>query len=56
MEFDKVVGEPLDIRVNDHLIACGEVVVVNDKFGVCLIEIIMNADWMGGLDLMEKLL
>ena len=54
LELDKVAGEPLDIRVNDHLIARGEAVVVNDKFGVRLTEIIMNADRMGGLDLMEK--
>ena len=54
LELDKVAGEPLDIRVNDHLIARGEAVVVNDKFGVRLTEIIMNADRMGGLDLTEK--
>jgi flagellar motor switch protein FliN/FliY len=54
LELDKVAGEPLDIRVNDHLIARGEAVVVNDKFGVRLTEIIMPADRMGNLDLMEK--
>jgi flagellar motor switch protein FliN/FliY len=54
LELNKVAGEPLDIRVNDHLIARGEAVVVNDKFGVRLTEIIMNADRVGGLDLTES--
>ena len=48
LELDKVAGEPLDIRVNDHLIARGEAVVVNDKFGVRLTEI-MSPDEMGKL-------
>ena len=49
IELDKVSGEPLDIRVNDHLIARGEAVVVNDKFGVRLTEIITPADQIGNL-------
>lgn len=49
LELDKVAGEPLDIRVNDHLIARGEAVVVNDKFGVRLTEIITPAEKMGQL-------
>jgi flagellar motor switch protein FliN/FliY len=48
LELDKVAGEPLDIRVNDHLIARGEAVVVNDKFGVRLTEI-MTPSEMGKL-------
>jgi flagellar motor switch protein FliN/FliY len=44
LELDKVAGEPLDIRVNDHLIARGEAVVVNDKFGVRLTEIVAKPD------------
>ena len=48
LELDKVAGEPLDIRVNDHLIARGEAVVVNDKFGVRLTEIMTPSD-MGKL-------
>jgi flagellar motor switch protein FliN/FliY len=49
LELDKVAGEPLDIRVNDHLIARGEAVVVNDKFGVRLTEIITSPDKVGSL-------
>ena len=48
LELDKVAGEPLDIRVNDHLIARGEAVVVNDKFGVRLTEIMAPSE-MGKL-------
>ena len=49
LELDKVAGEPLDIRVNDHLIARGEAVVVNDKFGVRLTDIIAPAERVGNL-------
>jgi flagellar motor switch protein FliN/FliY len=49
LELDKVAGEPLDIRVNDHLIARGEAVVVNDKFGVRLTEVITPVEKMGKL-------
>ena len=34
VELDRVAGEPLDVLVNGTLIAHGEVVVVNDKFGI----------------------
>ena len=40
VELDKVAGEPVEILVNDKLIAKGEVVVVNEKFGVRLTDII----------------
>lgn len=40
IELDKVAGEPLDVRVNGHLIARGEAVVVQDRFGVRLTEIV----------------
>jgi flagellar motor switch protein FliN/FliY len=40
VEFDKAAGEPLDIYVGDKLIARGEVVVVNEKFGVKLTDIV----------------
>ncbi len=49
LELDKIAGESLDIRVNDHLIARGEAVVVNDKFGVRLTEIITSAENIGSL-------
>lgn len=44
IELDKVAGEPLDILVNDHLIAHGEAVVVNDKFGVRITDIASPAE------------
>ena len=40
VELDKLAGEPLDILVNGRLIARGEAVVVNEKFGVRLTEIV----------------
>jgi len=40
VEFDKLVGEPMEVLVNDKLIARGEVVVVNEKFGIRLTDII----------------
>ena len=39
-ELDKLTGEPLEILVNGKLIAKGEVVVVNEKFGIRLTDII----------------
>ena len=40
IELDRVAGEPLDVIVNGTLIAHGEVVVVNDRFGIRLTDII----------------
>jgi flagellar motor switch protein FliN/FliY len=40
IEMDRMAGEPLDLLVNGTLIAHGEVVVVNDKFGVRLTDVI----------------
>lgn len=40
LELDKLAGEPLEILVNNRLVARGEVVVVNDKFGIRLTEVI----------------
>tara|TARA_Y100000294_G_C8458964_1_gene297763 strand:- start:259 stop:660 length:402 start_codon:yes stop_codon:yes gene_type:complete len=40
IELSKLVGEPLEILVNDKLVARGEVVVVNEKFGVRLTDIV----------------
>ena len=40
VELDKVAGEPMEILVNDKLIAMGEVVVVNEKFGIRLTDIV----------------
>ena len=40
VELDKLAGEPMEILVNNKLVARGEVVVVNEKFGVRLTDII----------------
>ena len=40
IELDKKVGEPIDIYVNDRLVARGEVVVVEERIGVTMTEII----------------
>jgi len=44
IELTKLAGEPLDIYVNQKLIARGEVVVVNEKFGVRLTDIVSPAE------------
>jgi flagellar motor switch protein FliN/FliY len=44
VELDKVAGEPMEILANNRLIARGEVVVVNDKFGVRLTDIISKSE------------
>ena len=40
IELTKLVGEPLEVMVNQKLVARGEVVVVNEKFGVRLTDIV----------------
>jgi len=40
IELDRVAGEPLDVKVNGTLIAHGEVVVVNDRYGIRLTDVI----------------
>lgn len=42
VELDRKVGEPVDIYVNNRLVARGEVVVVEDKIGVTMTEIIKS--------------
>ena len=44
VELQKIAGEPMDVFVNNRLIARGEVVVVNEKFGVRLTDIISAAE------------
>lgn len=44
VELDRAAGEPLDVYVNGTLIAHGEVVVVNDKFGIRLTDVVSPAD------------
>jgi flagellar motor switch protein FliN len=44
VELDRATGEPFDIYVNGTLIAHGEVVVVNEKFGIRLTDVISPAE------------
>jgi len=44
VELDRLAGEPMDVIVNGTLIAHGEVVVVNEKFGVRLTDVISAAE------------
>jgi flagellar motor switch protein FliN len=44
VEMTKLAGEPMDVYVNQRLIARGEVVVVNEKFGVRLTDIVSPAE------------
>lgn len=44
IELDKLAGEPLDLYVNDRLIARGEAVVVNDKFGLRLTDVVSPSE------------
>ena len=46
VELEALAGEPMDVLVNGYLIAQGEVVVVNDKFGIRLTDIITPAERM----------
>lgn len=39
IELDKIAGEPMEILINNKLVAMGEVVVVNEKFGVRLTDV-----------------
>ena len=44
VELDRIAGESLDVMVNGTLIAHGEVVVVNDKFGIRLTDVISQVE------------
>jgi len=44
VELERAAGEPLDVFVNGTLIAHGEVVVVNEKFGIRLTDVVSPAD------------
>lgn len=44
IELDRLAGEPLDVMVNGTLVAHGEVVVVNEKFGIYLTDVVDPAE------------
>jgi flagellar motor switch protein FliN/FliY len=51
VELETLAGEPMDVLVNGYLIAQGEVVVVNDKFGIRLTDIVTPSERMRRLSI-----
>lgn len=49
IELTKLAGEPLDVFINDRLVARGEAVIVNEKFGVRITDIISQQERIEGL-------
>jgi flagellar motor switch protein FliN/FliY len=49
VELTKLAGEPLDVYVNDRIVARGEAVIVNEKFGVRITDIISQSERVEGL-------
>lgn len=50
VELDRSAGEPLDVLVNGTLVAHGEIVIVNDKFGIRLTDVVPAAKRTGSQD------
>ena len=48
VELDRIAGEAVDVRINERLVARGEVVIIADKFGIRLTEIMAGAQAMVG--------
>lgn len=49
VELDRLAGEPVDLLVNGRLVAKGEVVVIDENFGIRVTEIVNQADRLAGL-------
>jgi len=49
VELDKLAGEPLEVLVNDRLVARGEVVMVNEKFGIRLTDVVSPSERLNKL-------
>ena len=49
IELDKLAGEPMDVLVNGRLLAKGEVVVVNGKYGLRLVDVV-DTKLLGGMN------
>ena len=47
VEIDRAAGAPIDVLVNGHLIACGEVVVIDEEFGIRITEIVADGHPIG---------
>ncbi|GAF12890.1 flagellar motor switch protein FliN [Bacillus sp. JCM 19046] len=50
IELDKLAGEPVDVRINDRLIAKGEVVVIDENFGVRITDIVSKKERINQLN------
>ena len=44
LELEKLAGEPLEVKVNDRLISKGEVVVINDRYGIRLTDVMSQEE------------
>lgn len=49
LELSKANGEPLDVFVNDRLVARGEAVVIGERYGIRLTEVLVLEDGVGGI-------
>ena len=49
VELDRIAGEPLDLLVNDTVVAQGEVVLVNDRYGIRLTRVVPSTDRLQSL-------
>ncbi|MDD1793543.1 flagellar motor switch protein FliN [Enterovibrio makurazakiensis] len=49
IELDKLSGEPMDVRVNGTLLGHAEVVIVNNKYGLRLVNVVDEKDMLKGL-------
>jgi flagellar motor switch protein FliN/FliY len=49
VELERIAGEPLDLLVNDTVVAQGEVVLVNDRYGIRLTRVVPASDRMKNL-------
>jgi len=47
VELDRIAGEPLDLLVNNTVVAQGEVVLVNDRYGIRLTRVVAPSDRLG---------
>jgi flagellar motor switch protein FliN/FliY len=49
VELERIAGEPLDLLVNDTVVAQGEIVLVNDRYGIRLTRVVPASDRMKNL-------
>ncbi len=47
VELDRIAGEPLDLLVNNTVVAQGEVVLVNDRYGIRLTRVVALSERLG---------